>query len=299
MRTAEATLSRNDPCWCGSGKKYKKCHWGKDRAQALLKAAPTPPRPSRTRDARKIILKTEEQIEGIRRSCQLTRKILDALTDFVHEGQTTEEINTFVHEMTLDHGAIPAPLNYRGFPKSVCTSLNHVVCHGIPDQTRLQDGDIINIDVTCILDGYFGDASRMYQIGNVAEPAQRLIEVTRECLELGIQEVQPFKTVGDIGHVIQRHAEGHGYSVVREFAGHGVGIEFHEAPQILHYGDPGTGPLLQPNMVFTIEPMINMGRPESKVLKDRWTAVTVDGSLSAQWEHTVRVTETGVEILSA
>ncbi len=298
MRTAEASLSRNDPCWCGSGKKYKKCHWGKDRAQALL-STPAPPRPSRTRDSRKIILKTEEQIEGIRRSCQLTKQILDALTDFVHEGQTTEEINTFVHEMTLDHGAIPAPLNYRGFPKSVCTSLNQVVCHGIPDQTRLQDGDLINIDVTCILDGYYGDASRMYLIGSVAEPAKRLVDVTLECLQLGIEEVKPFKTVGDIGHVIQRHAEGHGYSVVREFAGHGVGIEFHEAPQILHYGEPGTGPLLQPNMVFTIEPMINMGRPESKVLKDGWTAVTVDGSLSAQWEHTVRVTETGVEILSA
>ncbi|MGA1597900.1 MAG: methionyl aminopeptidase [bacterium] len=298
MKTEPSSVSRNDPCWCGSGKKYKKCHWGKDRLKAVMPARPQPkPRPRQ--DPRKVRLKTPEQVEGIRQSCQLTKKILDDLTPFVREGITTNAIDQFVHEMTLDHGAQPAPLGYRGFPKSVCTSLNHVICHGIPDETVLREGDIINIDVTCILDGYFGDASRMYQIGTVAEPAQRLIEVTRECLEIGIRSVKPFGMTGDIGHAIQRHAEAHGYSVVREFAGHGVGIEFHEAPQILHYGEPGTGVLIQPGMVFTIEPMINMGRADSKILKDKWTAVTVDGSLSAQWEHTLCVTESGVDVLSA
>jgi methionyl aminopeptidase len=221
------------------------------------------------------------------------------LEERVREGIRTIEIDEWVHAETLAGGATPAPLGYRGFPKSVCTSVNHVICHGIPDNYVLCNGDIINIDVTCILDGYYGDASRMYLIGDVADEARKLVDVTKECLEIGIKTVKPFNTVGDLGHVIQRHAEGHGYSVVRDFAGHGVGIEFHEAPQILHYGEPRTGPILQPNMVFTIEPMINAGRFESRILADKWTAVTEDGSLSAQWEHTVRVTPSGVEVLSA
>ncbi|MBQ32271.1 MAG: type I methionyl aminopeptidase [Deltaproteobacteria bacterium] len=288
------SLSRNDPCWCGSGKKYKKCHWSQDRT-----APPSPSKWGTPRKNRKIILKTEAQVEGIRCSCQLTKKLLDMLEGRVCEGVRTIEIDEWVHAETLAHGATPAPLGYRGFPKSVCTSVNHVICHGIPDNYALRNGDIINIDVTCVLDGYYGDASRMYLIGEVSDEARKLVEVTKECLDLGIQTVKPFNTVGDLGHVIQQHAEGHGYSVVRDFAGHGVGIEFHEAPQILHYGEPRTGTSLQPNMVFTIEPMINAGRAESHILADKWTAVTVDGSLSAQWEHTVRVTPSGVEVLSA
>ena len=200
--------------------------------------------------------------------------------------------------------AYPAPLNYRGksavgFPKSVCTSVNNVICHGIPGNEVLKEGDIINVDVTSILDGYYGDASRMFLIGDVSEEAKNLVDITQQCLQIGIQQVKPGKTTGDIGHAIQTHAEGLGYSVVRDFAGHGVGIEFHEEPQILHYGKPNTGVLLQPNMVFTIEPMINIGRPECKLLRDGWTAVTQDGSLSAQWEHTIRVTSNGSEILTA
>jgi len=204
----------------------------------------------------------------------------------------------------LANNAYPAPLNYRGksavgFPKSVCTSVNNVICHGIPGNEVLKEGDIINVDVTSILDGYYGDASRMFLIGDVSEEAKNLVDITQQCLQIGIQQVKPGKTTGDIGHAIQTHAEGLGYSVVRDFAGHGVGIEFHEEPQILHYGKPNTGVLLQPNMVFTIEPMINIGRPECKLLSDGWTAVTQDGSLSAQWEHTIRVTTNGSEILTA
>ena len=204
----------------------------------------------------------------------------------------------------MANNAYPAPLNYRGksavgFPKSVCTSVNNVICHGIPGNEVLKEGDIINVDVTSILDGYYGDASRMFLIGDVSEEAKNLVDITQQCLQIGIQQVKPGKTTGDIGHAIQTHAEGLGYSVVRDFAGHGVGIEFHEEPQILHYGKPNTGVLLQPNMVFTIEPMINIGRPECKLLSDGWTAVTQDGSLSAQWEHTIRVTTNGSEILTA
>jgi len=246
-----------------------------------------------------IIIKTEEQIAGIRKSGQLTRDILDMLTDRIRPGITTEEINRWVHEYTIAHGGTPAPLNYRGFPKSVCTSINDVVCHGIPDETVLQEGDIINVDVTTILDGYYGDSSRMYLIGDVSDEARRLVEVTRECLYLGIAQVKPANTLGDIGHAIQQHAESHGYSVVREYIGHGTGIQFHEPPDVRHYGQPGTGEILVPNMVFTIEPMINLGGRGVRLLSDGWTVVTSDGSLSAQWEHTVRVTEDGVEILTA
>ena len=204
----------------------------------------------------------------------------------------------------MANNAYPAPLNYRGksavgFPKSICTSVNNVICHGIPGNEVLKEGDIINVDVTSVLDGYYGDASRMFLIGDVLEEAKNLVDITQQCLQIGIQQVKPGKTTGDIGHAIQTHAEGLGYSVVRDFAGHGVGIEFHEEPQILHYGKPDTGILLQPNMVFTIEPMINIGRPECKLLSDGWTAVTQDGSLSAQWEHTIRVTSNSSEILTA
>ena len=285
-------LSRNDPCWCGSGKKYKYCHLKQDRVNRRQR------RKTRKRSP-DIIIKTEEQIEGIRRSSRLTRDILDMLEGRIVAGITTEDINRWVHEYTLAHGATPAPLNYRGFPKSVCTTLNNQVCHGIPDGTVLKDGDILNVDVTSILNGYYGDASRMFLIGEVSEEARRLVQVTRECLYLGIEQVKPGHTLGDIGHVIQQHAERYGYSVVRDYIGHGTGLQFHEPPEVRHFGKPGTGELLVPNMVFTIEPMINAGDYQVKVLKDGWAVVTADGSLSAQWEHTVCVTEDGVDVLTA
>lgn len=248
---------------------------------------------------REIIIKTPAQIEGIRKASRLTHDILDAVTERIEPGITTEQINTWVHEMTLANGAVPAPLNYRGYPKSVCTSINEVICHGIPSPDRvLQSGDILNVDVTSILDGYYGDSSRMFLIGNVSGEARRLVEITRECMELGIAQVRPGNRLGDIGHAIQQHAESHHYSVVRAFVGHGTGINFHEAPDVLHYGIPGTGAPLLPGMVFTIEPMINLGDHRVKVLDDDWTAVTIDGSLSAQWEHTVLVTEDGVDVLT-
>jgi len=292
-------LSRNDPCWCGSGKKFKKCHLGKDQPPARPKN-PAPQNP------RRIMIKNEEQLEGIRRSSILTRDLLDMLEERIQVGVTTNQINEWVHEETLAQGADPAPLNYgrgkgpRGkpFPKSVCTSINEVICHGIPNERILADGDIINVDVTCNLDGYFGDASRMFIIGEIPDSTRELVEETKKCLELGIAQVRPGGRTGDIGHAIQNHAESLGYSVVRDFCGHGVGVEFHEAPQILHYGSTGSGDIMQQDMVFTIEPMINMGRPESRILGDGWTAVTVDGSLSAQWEHTIHVTAEGYDVLT-
>ncbi|MGC9522002.1 MAG: type I methionyl aminopeptidase [Anaerolineae bacterium] len=248
---------------------------------------------------RKVIIKTEAQIEGIRKASHLTRDILDVLTERIEPGVTTEQINTWVHEMTLEAGATPAPLNYRGYPKSVCTSINEVICHGIPSPDRvLKEGDILNVDVTSILDGYYGDSSRMFLIGKVSEEARRLVEDTRTAMYLGIEQVKPGNHVGDIGHAIQTYAEARGYSVVRAFVGHGTGLRFHEPPDIPHYGELGTGMELVPNLVFTIEPMINIGTYRATVLDDGWTAVTADGSLSAQWEHTVRVTEDGVDILT-
>ena len=292
-------LSRNDPCWCGSGKKFKKCHLGKDQP-------PPRPKPLDSHNNRRILIKTEEQLEGIRRSSRLTRDLLDMLKERVEAGVSTNQINEWVHEETLAKGAYPAPLNYgRGkgpkgkpFPKSVCTSINEVVCHGIPNDRILVDGDIINIDVTCKMDGYFGDASRMFIIGDVPDSTRKLVEETKKCMELGIAQVLPGARTGDIGQAIQTHAESLGFSVVRDFCGHGVGVEFHEAPQILHYGSAGTGDILQKDMVFTIEPMINMGRAESRILGDGWTAVTIDGSLSAQWEHTIHVTADGFDVLT-
>ncbi|MGH4051769.1 MAG: methionyl aminopeptidase [Clostridium sp.] len=284
-------LSRNDVCWCGSGKKYKKCHMDQDTFISNIeeKVGYVIPRD---------IMKTQEQIEGIRKSCVLTHDILDMVGEKIKVGITTDEINTWVHEYTVEHNAYPAPLGYGDFPKSVCTSLNNVICHGIPDETMLKDGDIINVDVSCILDGYYGDASRMYIIGNASKEAVDLVRVSRECLERGIEQVKPFNTLGDIGNAIQQHAESFGYSVVYDYGGHGVGLEFHEEPFVPHIGKKGEGTILLPNMTFTIEPMINKGSPETEVLEDDWTAVTVDGSLSSQWEHTILVTETGYEILT-
>ena len=301
MKTAANSLSRNAPCWCGSGKKFKKCHLGKEQ----IPSHPMQEKP--LFNDKLIYIKNEEQIEGIRKSSQLTKKLLDMVEDRIAEGVTTNEINQWVHSETLANGAIPAPLNYgqgKGrrrmpFPKSICTSPNNVICHGIPNNQALSNGDILNVDITCILDGYFGDASRMFIIGYVPEETRKLVEVTQECLNLGIEQVFPSKRLGDIGHAIQNHAEKNGFSVVRDFAGHGVGLEFHEAPQVLHYGQPGKGEILRENMIFTIEPMINMGSYECRILGDGWTAITADGSLSAQWEHTLLVTDSGAEILTA
>lgn len=247
----------------------------------------------------KKLIKSPQQIEGIRQSCQLTRKILDQLTDRIDIGVTTSQIDRWVHDYIVQHGAIPAPLNYQGFPRSVCTSVNHVICHGIPDNTPLKNGDLLNVDVTCNLNGFYGDASRMYTVGVISDRARKLIDVSRECLYLGIEQVQPYRSLNAIGFAIERHAIKHGYSVVRDYCGHGIGLKFHEEPKVAHYQQRKKGVLLLPNMVFTIEPMINEGRYECKILQDKWTAVTIDGLLSAQWEHTVRVTETGVEILTA
>jgi len=245
-----------------------------------------------------VMIKTQEQIEGIRKSGQLTRDILDMLTERVVPGITTNDIDRWVHDYTMAHNARPAPLNYRGFPKSVCTSLNDVICHGIPDETVLQEGDILNIDVTSVLNGYYGDASRMYVVGQASEEALDLIRVTKECLDLGIQAIKPGRTTGHIGYAIYHHARKHGYSVVREWGGHGTGLKFHEEPHVSHYGRRGMGVPLVPNMVFTVEPMINTGKRHGQLQADEWTVKTVDGSLSAQWEHTVCVTETGVDILT-
>lgn len=246
------------------------------------------------------IIKTPEQIEGIRRSALVNTAVLDHIAAHIHEGMTTEEIDTLVYDFTISRGAIPAPLHYEGFPKSVCTSINDEVCHGIPDKNiHLQDGDIINVDVSTILDGYFSDASRMFMIGKVSPEYQKLVDVTRQCLELGIKAAHPWGFLGDIGEAIQKNAESHGYSVVRDFCGHGVGLAFHEKPEVEHVGKKGTGMLLVPGMIFTIEPMINMGSYEIFIDEENnWTVYTADGSASAQWENTILITEEGPEILT-
>ena len=246
------------------------------------------------------LIKTPEQIEGIRRSGVVNTGVLDLVAQEIKEGMTTAAIDKLVYDYTMDHGAIPAPLNYEGFPKSVCTSINEVVCHGIPSEKEiLRDGDIINVDVSTILDGYYSDASRMFMIGNVSPEKRRLVEVTKECLEIGREAAKPFGFVGDIGHAIQKHAEKNGYSVVRDLCGHGVGLAFHEEPEVCHFGRKGTGMLLVPGMVFTIEPMINMGTWQVFIDEaDGWTVVTEDELPSAQWEHTFVMTETGLEVLT-
>ena len=245
-----------------------------------------------------IKLYDQEGFEAMRRASQLTATCLDLLAKMVVPGVTTEDIDNFVFNYGMDHGAAPATLNYRGYTKSSCTSINHVVCHGIPNDKPLREGDIINIDVTYVLDGWHGDSSRMYAVGPIKRAAERLIEVTYEALMRGIAEVRPGAHTGDIGAAIQEYAEGERCSVVRDFCGHGVGRLFHDAPNILHFGRRGEGVELRPGMIFTIEPMINLGRPAVKVLSDGWTAVTRDRSLSAQFEHSVGVTETGCDIFT-
>jgi len=248
----------------------------------------------------KVSIKTPEQIEKMRVAGRMAAEVLDLIGEYVVPGVTTAELDRICHDHIVNvQKAIPACLNYKGFPKSICTSVNHVICHGIPSSKKvLKNGDIINIDVTVIYDGWFGDTSKMYTVGKVAPHAERLIQVTQECLYKGIELVKPGCRLGDIGHVIQQHAEKNYYSVVREYCGHGIGDVFHEDPQVVHYGKPDTGFELKEGMTFTIEPMINAGKAATKLLKDDWTVETRDKRLSAQWEHTMVVTATGVEVLT-
>ena len=251
-----------------------------------------------SRDGRFIKIHDEAGFEGMRKAGRLAAECLDFITPHVIPGMSTDELNTLCHDWTLERKAIPAPLNYRGFPKSICTSINHVVCHGIPSAKVIVDGDIINIDVTVILDGWYGDTSRMFYVGKPSLKAQKLVETTFECLWRGIEMVRPGATLGDIGHAIQSFAESKRYSVVRDFCGHGLGRIFHDAPNIMHFGRPGEGEVLREGMFFTIEPMINLGRLDVKILSDGWTAVTKDRSLSAQFEHSLAVTKAGYEVFT-
>ena len=284
-------IGRNDPCPCGSGLKYKKCCMqAQQQSQENLKEL--------YYKRYKIQLKEEEDIQGIRRAGDLVVQTLDMVQEVIRPGVSTEYINGLVHDFTVQNGAVPAPLGYNGFPKSVCISVNEVICHGIPGEYELRDGDIVNVDVTSRLQGYYADASRTFKVGEIGEDASRIVDVAYHSLMQGLDQVRPGNTVGDIGWAIQRFAEKEGCSVVREMVGHGVGFEFHEPPQVPHFGKKGNGIILVPGMVFTVEPMINLGGRELQVLEDKWTAVTKDGSLSAQFEKTIAVTAQGCEVLT-
>lgn len=287
-------VGRNDPCWCGSGKKWKKCHYpetGKTPVSALADLY-----------LRKyeILLKTPEQIEGIRRAGHLAAEILDKTCAMAKAGVTTQELNDYAHQLHLDAGAIPAPLGYGNppFPRSICTSLNEVICHGIPGDRALKDGDIMNIDVTAILDGYYGDCSQMVTIGEVSQESQRVVDVSYDCLMRSIEILKPGVRLHQIGDVIEDYAHQFGCSVVHQFVGHGVGVNFHENPQIHHNRNRDNLELV-PGMTFTIEPMINAGKRDGRIdANDHWTAYTIDGKPSGQWEHTILITEDGYEILT-
>jgi len=286
-----AKIGRNDPCPCGSGLKYKKC--------CLSKRAYHPDVIKRKYlQNYDIRIKDKRDIEAIKKAGILAIKTLQLVEENIKAGITTDDINTLVHDFIIKNGAISAPLNYRGFPKSTCVSVNEVVCHAIPGDRVLKDGDIANVDVTPILDGYYADASKTFFIGAPGKDAKNIVSVAGESLRLGIAEVRPGAAIGDIGAVIQEYAEGQGCSVVRDYVGHGVGFDFHESPQVPHFGKRGEGIKLVPGMVFTIEPMINLGKWQLHVLEDKWTAVTNDGSLSAQFEQTILVTGDGFESLT-
>lgn len=284
-------LSRNDLCWCGSGKKYKKCHLEIDNLLKRYEA-------EGYRIPTRRLIKSDSQIEGIRKSGALNKKVLDMLDGFIWQGITTNQINDAVHKFTIENGGQPAPLNYNGFPKSVCTSINDVVCHGIPDDTVLKEGDIINVDITTILDGYYADSSRMYAVGKLSDAASKLVKTAKECLDIGIGAVKPFETLKAQGVEIEKYAEKNGFSVVRDLGGHGTGLDFHEEPHVHHFDTDENDMIVVPGMVFTIEPMLNEGLFFCRQMEDNWTIKTMDGGLSAQWEHTLVVTETGVEILT-
>ncbi|MBQ6360651.1 MAG: methionyl aminopeptidase [Lachnospiraceae bacterium] len=289
----EKKIGRNEPCWCGSGKKYKHCHEAIDEK---IRRAADEGHIVPTRD----LLKTPEQIQGIRESAKINNAVLDAVAAQIRAGMSTQEIDDIVYKVTTEAGAIPAPLNYEGFPKSVCTSINDEVCHGIPSEDIiLQEGDIINVDVSTIYKGYFSDASRMFMIGEVSPERERLVRVARECVYKGLEQVKPWGFMGDMGAAVHEHALKNGYSVVADIGGHGVGNEFHEEPFVSYVTERGTEMLLVPGMVFTIEPMVNAGTDEFCEDEDNgWTIYTWDGEDSAQWEITVLVTEDGYEVLA-
>lgn len=286
-------IGRNEPCWCGSNKKYKQCHEAFDeKLRRMERQGYIIPSHDQ--------IKTPDQVEKIKESAKINIAVLDYVAENIHAGMTTEEIDKLVYEKTTEMGGIPAPLNYEGFPKSVCTSLNNEVCHGIPsDQIILTDGDIINVDCSTILDGYYSDSSRMFCIGQVSEEAKRLVEVTKQAVEEGVRNVIPWNTLGDMGAAVHKIATDHGYTVVREIGGHGVGIDFHEDPFVSYCTKPGTGMVMAPGLMFTIEPMINQfGDEIYQDAENGWTIYTEDDGLSAQWEVQVLVTETGCEIIS-
>ena len=286
-------IGRNDPCWCGSGKKYKKCHEAFDEKMEIMK-----------QKGYAVIdhdlIKTPEQIAKIKESCKINIAVLDYVEEHIKPGVSTEEIDRWVHEETVRHGGIPAPLNYEGFPKSVCTSVNEVVCHGIPDEEQiLKEGDIINVDVSTIYNGYYSDSSRMFCIGKVSPEKEKLVKVTKECVEIGLKNVKPWGLLGDMGHAVHMHAVENGYTVVKEIGGHGVGLQFHEDPYVSYVSEPGTGMVMAPGMMFTIEPMVNMGTDEFYVDEvDEWQIYTDDGQPSAQWEVQVLVTEDGYKLIA-
>ena len=291
MKNKPNRAGRNAPCPCGSGLKYKKCCLGKTATGENDLAGEYATKYN-------VRLKQPQDIEAIRKAGKLVIQTLDLVEDMIRPGITTDDINTLVHDFTIQNNATPAPLNYRGFPKSVCTSINEVICHGIPSDRALVDGDIINVDVTTILNGYYADANKTFFVGTPTKDARKIVQVARECLKQGLAMVKPGNTIGDIGWAIQRYAEGKGCSVVREFVGHGVGFDFHEAPQVPHFGQRRAGLKMIPGMVFTIEPMINLGGYALRILEDKWTAITRDKSLSAQFEQTILVTENRHESLT-
>lgn len=285
-------IGRNDPCWCGSGKKYKKCHEAFDDKLEKYR-----------REGYAVVdhdlLKTPDQIEKIKESCAINIAVLDYVEAHIKEGVSTAEIDRWVHEQTVSRGAIPAPLDYEGFPNSVCTSVNEVVCHGIPSEEQiLKEGDIINVDVSTIYNGYYSDSSRMFCIGKVSSEKEELVKTVKECVEIGISQVKPWTPIGNMGHAVHKHALEHGYNVVSHIGGHGIGLEFHEDPWVSYVSEEGSGVLMVPGMMFTIEPMVNMGTAETVTDEtDGWTVTTADGKPSAQWEVTVLVTEDGCEVI--
>lgn len=289
----EKKIGRNDPCWCGCGKKYKACHWQFDEKIAgyAAKGHIVPPRS---------IIKNKEQIEKIKESCKVNVAVLDYIEEHIHEGMNTAEIDQIVYELTTKNGAIPAPLNYQGYPFSVCTSVNDQVCHGFPSKdVILKSGDIVNVDCSTILNGYFSDSSRMFCIGDVDPKVKKLVDVTKECVQKGMEQVKPWGFLGDMGQAVHDHAFANGYTIVREIGGHGVGLEFHEDPWVGYNTRKGTDMLMVPGMIFTIEPMVNMGKPDIFTDEENgWEVYTEDGLPSAQWEIMVLVTEDGAEVLS-
>ena len=293
MYDNEPVPGRNEPCWFGSGKKYKKCHAAIDERlqECYLNGQEV---------IYRHLLKTPEDIEGIKRSAAINVGVLDMVAERIAPGVTTAEVDQWIYDYTVEHGGIPADLNYEGFPKSVCTSINDVVCHGIPSERDvLREGDIVNVDCSTILDGYFSDSSRMFCIGEVSPERKKLVDVTRESIQRGLAQVKPWNTLGDMAHAVQTYVEENGFNVVREFGGHGIGKEFHEDPFVSHVGEPGEGVVLAPGMCFTIEPMVNAGGAGIDMNDPNgWTVRTADGSDSAQWEVQLVVTDTGYELLS-